>query len=514
MRHDRTGPRRVARRRGRSPLLPALVTTIALVGLVACGTPDAEVRAAAPLTVDLAAGTALPDRVPAGVVRVATPDGPASFLDLHGDDPAAADLAALWGLPLFRYDPSGQLTSGLVADWEVRAEGPGWQLELVLRPGRWSDGSEVTAEDVVATFEALRGGPRDTELAPLVEITAVEPARVHLRFEAPYARWWALLDGIGVLPAAVLAEGGLAAFEGGVPVSGGWFTVEEHVPGFRTTFVAHPEGPLGAPGLERVEVSVVPRYEAALGMLDRGDADVVLGYLALNGVERARRVEGGVESDAPLGGTTVGLWWRPDGPVGGPDGTDRRRAVAAAVDVSQLVEGLLGPAGERASSFVPGVASSITPAAAGPDVTVGEPTVILPKWSEAIAFTARALQRDLRTAGGGMQLVAEPAPDVVRSARTRGDASLAARRTGPAPSAVGIVADTELALAADAGGPTSVAFADLLRRSREDVLALPLYRVGVVHAWSPTVQGLRPSSWPGLAFWDVGAWTVDGSDGP
>lgn len=515
MRGDRSGPRRAARRRGRSPLLPAFVavSSLALAGLAACGTPDAEVRPVEPPTVELAAGTELPERVPAGLVRVAAPGEPASFVDLHGDDPTAADLAALWGLPLFRYDPSGQLAPGLVADWEVLADGPDWQLELVLRPGRWSDGSEVTSEDVVATFEALRGGPRGTELAPLVEVTAVEPSRVRLRFDAAYARWWALLDGVGVLPAAVLAEGGLAAFESGVPVSGGWFAVDEHVPGFRTTFVAHPESPLGAPGLERVEVSVVPRYEAALGMLARGDADVVLGYLALNGVERARRVEG-VESEAPLGGTIVGLRWRPDGPVGGPAAVDRRRAVAAAVDVSQLVEGLLGPAGERASTFVPGVTSASTPPAPGPDVAVGEPTVILPKWSEAIAFTARALQRDLRSAGGGMQLVAEPAPEVVRSARIRGDGFLAARRTGPAPSAVGVVADTDLALAADAGGPVSVAFADALRRSREDALTLPLYRVGVVHAWAPTVEGLRPSSWPGLAFWDAGAWTVAPSDAP
>lgn len=497
-----------ARRRRRLVLV-----AVAVLSLAACAAPRAEVQPVDRAAVDLSAGAALPERVPAGVVRVAVPDGPASFLDLRGDDPVAADLAALWGLPLFRYDPAGQLVPALVEDWEIVADAGGWGVELHLRPGRWSDGSAVTAGDVVATLAALRDGPRAAELAPLVEVGSVDEHRVRLRFDRPYARWWALLDGVGVLPAAVLARDGLAAFDAGIPVAGGSFVLDEHVPGLRTSFTAHTDGPLGAPVLERVEVLIVPRYEAALGMLRRGDADVVLGYLALNGVDRAGRLDG-VEAAAPVGGTTVALSWRPDGRMGGADALDRRRAVAAAIDVSQLVEGLLGPAGEPAASVVPGVDGPASRVAPGAGVEVGQPTVVLPRWAEAIAFTGRALQRDLRSAGGGLELIAEPVPEFVLAARASGDARLSALRTGPAPSFVGTTTDRELALAGDAAGPGSVPFADAVTRSRADALVLPLYRIGVLHAWSSEVQRIRPSSWPGLAFWDAAAWTLGSSAPP
>lgn len=476
---------------------------------MACAAPRAEVRPGGAASVDVAAVPPLPTRVPDGVVQVVHPREAAGFLDLAGDDPAAGDLTALWGLPLFRVDPHGQLTPALVADWEVGADGGGWQVALELRPGRWSDGREVTAGDVVATFEALRDGPRAAELAPLTAVSAIDDHRVALRFAAPYARWWALLDGVGVLPAHVLAGDGLAAYERSVPVSGGWFAVEERVPGLRTTFVAHPDGPLGPPGVARIVVSVAPRYETALGMLRDGEADVVLGYLALNPVERAQRVEG-VQAEAPLGGTTVALRWRPDGALGAPEAADRRRAIARAIDVSQLVEGLLGPAGEVATAMIPGEEG---PAAPPPSTTdVGSPVVVLPRWSEAVAFTARALQRDLRAAGGGMQLVSEESPAVVALARTSGDGGLVVRRGGSRPTFVGVLHDTELARAGDAAGPGSGPFADALAGAARDALVQPLYRIGVLHAWSPEVEGLRPSAWAGLAFWDAGAWTVTSGD--
>lgn len=483
----------------------ASAAAVLLVCLGACGPPSAEVRPSVAATVDLASVAGPPERTPVGTIEVAYPDEGASFLDVAGDDAAAADLGALWGLPLFTIDPAGQLAAGLVEHWEVVASDDGWHVELRVRPGRWSDGRDVTADDVVATVEALRTGPRAAELAPLTSVTAVDDHRVRLAFTRPYARWWALLAGVGVLPAHVLADGGTAAYEDAVPVSGGWFTVTEHIPGLRTVLTAHPEGPLGAPGVERIVVSVVPRYEAALGMLRRHDVDIVLGYLALNGVERARRVED-VVAAAPLGGTTVALRWRPDGPLGGPDAAARRRAIAAAIDVSQLVEGLLGPAGEVATSVVPGVAG---PAAPGDSTDpVGSPEIVVPRWPEAVAFTARALQRDLRSVGGGMQLVSEATPVVVPLARTSGDGALIVRRTGPAPSFLGTLHDPDLARAADAGGPGSAAFAEAVTAAARDALVHPLYRVGVVHAWSPRIEGIRPSAWTGLAFWDAGAWTV------
>lgn len=491
---------------GRSAWVALLVGGLVLGG---CGVPAPQAPQPASAVSVRTPPPAPPVRTPAGTVTVAYPGEPAGYLDTRADDPAAADLQSLWGLSLFRTDPDGQLAPGLVEHWEVVGTDP-WTVALRLRPGSWSDGSPVTSTDVVATVEALRDGDRAAELAPLRTVEANGPEEVRLAFDRPYARWYAILDGVGVLPAERLADGGLGGYDEELPVTGGPYRLAAAERGLSYTFQAHADGPLGAPGLARVELLVVPRYETALGLVADGTVDVAMGYLALNPVERALRVDG-VTAAAPIGGTWVGLTWRPDGPLGGPDAAPRRRALGEAVDVSQLVEGLLGPAGEAATSPVPGGHTPVAVIGDGPRASVGAPTVLVPRWAEAPAFTARAVQRDLRAAGGGLELVSSPAPLFVTEARERFDGALRIVRSGPRPSLVAWLSDAEAAHAADAAVPGDPAFATALEAVEREALVRPLYRVGTAHVWTDRVAGLRPSAWPGLAFWDVGTWTV--SDG-
>lgn len=476
--------------------------------MAGCGVGDIEVPARADAQIGFKTASPRPgDRVPAprGSVTVAYPAEPASFLALASDDPAATDLLSLWGLPLFRVDPAGQLLPGLVAGWEVVADQP-WTVALDLRDGRWSDGTPVRAADVVATIDALAAGPRAAELGPLVSAAAVRPRVVHLAFDRPYARWPFALSGVGVLPAAVLADGGLEAFEDDVPVSGGAYRLADHERGRELRFVASPGGPLGSPRTGEVRVLIVPSYETALGLLQDGAVDAVLGHLALNPVERALRVAG-VDAAAPIGGTWVGLRWRGEGPLGSADEAPRRRAIARAIDVSQLVEGLLGPAGAAASSPVPGIPAPPRTSDAG-GTAIGRPTIVLPRGHEALSFTGRAIQRDLEVAGGGLHLVSVPAPAFAREAATTRDGALAIFRSEPRPSLTPWVPDSATALAADASVPGTEASANGLAAVSEASLVTPFYRAGVAHVWREELTGFRPSAWPGLAFWSVGDWRL------
>ena len=478
---------------------------VLLVGSLAagCARPEPlELPAAVHQTVAPAPSPA-PD--PVGTVRVAYPDVPATWTGGDGDDTAATDLAALWSLPLYRYDAQGQLVPGLATEASFPNLDEGWAVDLRLAEGRWSDGRPVTAADVVATVELLREA-RPEEWAALTGVAALAPDRVRLRFAEPHGRWAHLLAGPpGVLPADLLADEGIGAFEAELPVVGGRFRLQSYDEGRSAVFVAHPHSPLGPPALERVEVLFVPSYETALGLLDAEEVDVVLGHLALNPVARAERLAG-VLAAAPLGGTTVALEWLEDGSLG--DSAALRRTASAALDLGELVAGLLSDVGEPATSPVPGVPGPLDAALSGgrtPSVSMeGEVVVLVPRWHEALGFTSRAVQRDLASAGAATRLVTVATPELQTPLEPH-DGALRIRRDGPRPA---------LGAAGDAVPPApDEVLAEQLAPTFEELAdaawETPLYRIGVAHAWRPRVSGIEPSSWPGLAFSGVGDWRLE-----
>lgn len=446
------------------------------------------------------------------LVRVAYPEEPSVwFAGVAGEGtdgdaaelPATIDLAALWGLPLFRIDPWGQLRPGLAESATV-VPGDPWTVDVQLRTGSWSDGRPVVPQDVVATIAVLRGvGGHGLEAVAGAEV--LDERTVRIRFGRPYGRWpYLLAGGWSVLPAHVLAETGLDAWRAEVPVSGGPFTLEEHEPGLRAVFVAHRGSPLGAPNLDRVEVYFTPAYETALGLLAEARVDVALGYLGLNVIARAQELDG-VLADAPLGGTWVGLRWR-DGD------TSDRRAIREAIDVGQLIEGLLGDSGEPMTSLWPGTAGPWSPTAGAGHVAAldGESfTFLVPGLQEALGFTARVVQRELGTVGASVELARIDIDDLGRGA----EAALLVRRDSPRPSLLARYGDDgsadlrESLLRADSVGSTSAgAVSEAMRMLHQEAVELPLYRIGVAHAWHGALSGVRPSSWQGLALWSVGEW--------
>lgn len=453
-----------------------------------------------------------------GSVRIAYPNEPVTWHPATVGSIGAVDLAALWGLPLYRVDDHGQLRAGLAdaARIEPGAEGDPWVVEVDLRQGTWSDGRPVVAQDVVATLEAMRGTRYGPTLEPLSSAVAVDDDTVRLGFDRPYGRWpYLLAGGLSVLPAHVLATGGLQAYADGVPVSGGPFRLESYDRALRASFVANEGSPLGTPGLERVEVYFTPSYETSLGLLRDHRVDAVMGHLALNPIDRAHRVEG-IRAAAPLGGTTASVRWHPSA-----GDTGVRAAVRAAVDVTQLIEGLLGSAGEALTSTIPGHDGPWSPPGAGAvDALDGlSLDMLVPDHQEVPAFTARVLQRDLRGAGAELALVRVPPEDLVGPDARNADGALLMHRDLPRPSQlarvpVGSSDDTTSSLsAADAAAsnlsPELTAATDALHAQAFD---LPLYRVGVAHAWRAELGGVHPSAWPGLALWDAVSWRwVDGT---
>lgn len=482
---------------------------LAIVALTACSAPPLAVPER-PTTPPAALPAVVTGGGPAaGAVTVAYPAEPSAFLVPTGTDVAGDDLAALWGLPLLRIDEAGQFRPALVHDWEVLdGDGQPWQVRLELRTGDWTDGSAVDAADVVATLQR-RVAEDPARFGVMTDITASGPTTVTATFERPFASWADLLVEAGTMLPSEVVTAGADGYRDDVPVSGGWFRLVEREPGLRLVFDAHAAGPLGAPGLERVEVLFTPSFETALGLLEDGRVDMLLGYLPLNGVPRAAELPA-VEAASPLGGTVVSLQFRAGGGLGGDDQAARRRGVTEAVDVTDLVEGMLGPNGQAATTPWPGVDLPADPAVG--QVPEGQELVLLfPGGSEVIAFAARAVQRDLSARGMTVDLVGEPAPRFAQVVGEERDVAMVVRRSSRRPSLAAWIADPPTAVAAGAGAIGAPAAIDGLSSVAETARTVPLFRIGVLHA-SRDVAGVRPSSWVGAGFWNAGAWTV-GHDG-
>ncbi len=72
------------------------------------------------------------------------------------DDDAARVLSLLYE-PLFRLDDRGRIKNALAKDYEIikKPEKELYQMEIKLRDASWSDGSQVTAYDVVYSWQRL-----------------------------------------------------------------------------------------------------------------------------------------------------------------------------------------------------------------------------------------------------------------------------------------------------------------------------------------------------------------------
>lgn len=449
----------------------------------------------------------LPVTDEANVFRVGYPDEPAGFVDPLGRDSAAVDLTALWGLPLFRTDARGQRAPALVrsATEELRDDGT-WIVTLTLAAGSWSDGSAVTAADVKATVEALRAFVPELGALGAVDVTGA--STLTLTWTRPVVAWWALIDAMGtVLPAAVLQDEsrGLDAYRTGIPVSGGSFRLEAREPGRSLTFVAHDASPLGAPANAGIELLITPRFETALGLLEEQRVDVVMGYGALNPVPRALAIPG-VEAAAPLGGTTVTLEFRPGGGLGATEDAGRRREIVANLKLGELVEGLLGDVGEAAPAYWPG-AAPVAELATSEDAGGRQVVTVLPRGHEVIGFTARTVQRDLLAIDVDMQFVSFETPGYQAEAMNQGGAAFRIRRLTPTPivSRATIAAPAEVGIAALAefdGASVDAA----MQTVADEGFVVPLFRLGIAHAWRADIVGIEASSWPGLAFATAAGW--------
>lgn len=207
----------------------------------------------------------------------------ASSLDPHWTQ-LSADLQVQEHIfeHLVDLDSASQPVPGLAVSW-APLDDVTWEFKL--RDGvTWHDGAPFTADDVIFSFDRLKGGISGAPASPAFTLdkggktwTKVDDLTVHVVTNGPYPT---VAEDLAMVPivAKHVAEGKTASvdFNSGVAAIGtGPFMFEEFSPGNRVTVTKNPDWWGGDPGWDRVVFRPVGEDSARLAALLNGDVDLI-----------------------------------------------------------------------------------------------------------------------------------------------------------------------------------------------------------------------------------------------
>ena len=234
------------------------------------------------------------------------------------------------------------------------------RLTFVLQRGvRWHDGVSTTARDAAWTLSRARdpatGYPRLADLAALEAVSAPDDSTVVLRFARPQGRLPDVLTDLAILPAHLLdtvpRERLRQAAWNERPVGNGPFRFVAHEPNRRWVFAADsgfPDALGGPPRLQRLIVVVVDEPTTKLAALTSGELDFA-------GIQPAHasfvREDPGLEVRSFPLLLTYGIVLNTRRPPF--DDLAARRALSAAIDRQEIVDGYLYGFGTPANGPVP-----------------------------------------------------------------------------------------------------------------------------------------------------------------
>lgn len=245
--------------RTRRPLASAAGAVALLIVAAACSSSDDPSQETGD---SVAAG---------GDLAVAGPI-PIENLDPHG--PASMDAGTqLAARAIFSQlvvsTGSGEFEGELAESWEPNADASEWTF--ALREGvEFSDGTPVTAADVVASFERVLAGE-----GPLAgnfggyTVAAPDESTVVFTSAAPDAAFLGKISSFFVTPQAAAEDG---FFQD--PIGSGPFVVESFEPGATLRLTPNAGYWDGEPALDSLEFQSIPEVAARMTALQTGEVDV------------------------------------------------------------------------------------------------------------------------------------------------------------------------------------------------------------------------------------------------
>jgi peptide/nickel transport system substrate-binding protein len=299
-----------------------------------------------------------------GPIRAAFADAMDSLDPLMYIDSRVLILCIFDSLARTRAD--GSLAPGLATSWTSNADATVWHFKI--RAGaRWSDGTPVTPDDIVFTFQTIAAtvtSPNRPYLSSLDHVETAGDDDIVFTLKRPFASWPRQVTLIPIAPRKAYTAMGAAGFAVH-PVGSGPYRVTGFERGERLDLTANPDYWGGPPPVRQVTFVHVTDSVARFNALQSGDLDVI--PLTPQQVALARKLPGVSVETAPSN-RVVYLGLNVDRP--NLASSDLRHAIDDAIDrgaISRyLLDGLAHPIGQLVSAVTFGHAPSVEATAFDP----------------------------------------------------------------------------------------------------------------------------------------------------
>ena len=259
------------------------ILMIASLLLASCGSPSVPTREAPAATA--------PDADSNQSITIVIAEDPPSFNPIVADTGFDALVMELVMLGMTDVDPEGKVFPELAAELPTLDNGGvelsedestmsvTWKMSDDVK---WQDGTPVTADDVIFTWNAISDPTNGSWIPGSDYIDSVEKIDQNsfiVNYNTIYPGYLTQFGGeqIAVWPAHYCdAEQGFVAWDcGRQPLSNGPFTLTEWVEGDHMTFAKNPNYfEAGKPEIDEVIVRIVPDDAVRKTMMLNGDADI------------------------------------------------------------------------------------------------------------------------------------------------------------------------------------------------------------------------------------------------
>lgn len=183
------------------------------------------------------------------------------LLPFLASDSSSGEISGFIYHGLVKYDKNIRLTGDIAKSWEVSRDG--LRITFHLREGvRWQDGMELTADDVIFTYNKVIDPkvptPYSSIYGPVRSVKALDKYTVQVTYKEPFApalESW----GMGIVPKHLLDGKDLASPEiNRNPVGNGPYRLTEWVTGQKIVLDAFDNYFEGRPNIDKVIYRIIP----------------------------------------------------------------------------------------------------------------------------------------------------------------------------------------------------------------------------------------------------------------